>query len=50
MLALGLNGIDNEADIVGALNFGIDAILVRKENVNQYDKYSRDLRGVWKYV
>lgn len=43
-------GDSYEADIMGALNFGINAILVRKENVNQYDKYSKDLKGVWKYV
>lgn len=43
-------GDNYKADVIGALKFGIDAILVRKDNEKNYEKYSRDLYGIWKYI
>jgi putative hydrolase of the HAD superfamily len=38
------------ADVQGALDFGFDAILVRKENKNNYQYYSETLDGIWKHI
>lgn len=43
-------GDSYSADVQGALNCGIDAILVRQDNKYNYEKYSVDLDGIWKYV
>lgn len=43
-------GDSYHADVIGALNFGIDAILVRKENIHHYHKYSKKLDGIWQYI
>ncbi|MCK5130144.1 MAG: HAD-IA family hydrolase [Clostridiales bacterium] len=43
-------GDNYEADVQGALDFGLNAILVRKENTMNYPKYSKDLDGIWKFI
>lgn len=43
-------GDSYHADVIGALNFGIDAILVRNENIYNYHKYSKDLSCIWRYI
>lgn len=56
-----LNGVDKEsaiymigdsysADVIGALNCGLFAILVRQANPSNYQAYSIDLDGIWKYI
>jgi putative hydrolase of the HAD superfamily len=43
-------GDNYTADIKGSLDFGFDAILVHKDNVNNYEKYSINLDGIWQYI
>jgi putative hydrolase of the HAD superfamily len=43
-------GDNYDADIAGALDFGIDAVLVRKTNEHGYAKYSEDLTGIWRHM
>lgn len=43
-------GDNIRADVQGALRAGLDAILVRKENVAGYQKYSPDLQGIFKFL
>lgn len=43
-------GDNYTADIRGALDLGIDAVLVRSTNEHDYDKYSENLAGIWKYI
>jgi len=38
------------ADIQGALNCGLDAIMVRQENKANYKKHCYDLDGIRKYI
>lgn len=38
------------ADVKGALDFGFNAILVRKENTMDYEYYSKDLDGIWEFI
>ena len=38
------------ADIVGALNCGMKAILVRSENTRDYPYYAKDLDGIWEFI
>ena len=43
-------GDNYEADIKGALNYGIKAIMVRKPNVEEYQYYSDKLDGAWQFI
>jgi putative hydrolase of the HAD superfamily len=43
-------GDNYSADILGALDLGINAVLVRSANDNDYDKYSENLTEIWKYI
>lgn len=43
-------GDNYTADICGALNAGIDAILVRSDNEQNYPKYSKDLMGIFELL
>lgn len=43
-------GDSYQADILGAMNVGITGILVRKNNIQNYEKYAQDLFGIWKYI
>lgn len=43
-------GDSYSADVQGALNSGIDAILVRQDNKYNYEKYCANLDGIWKYI
>lgn len=43
-------GDNYHADVTGALSCGIDAVLVRKENITGYEKYSMDLSGIWCFI
>ncbi len=38
------------ADVMGAKDYGLDAILVRKTNIMDYHKYSIGLDGIWEYI
>jgi len=43
-------GDNIEADVTGAKNSGIDAILVRKTNENSHKFYSKDLAGIFDII
>jgi putative hydrolase of the HAD superfamily len=43
-------GDSYESDIAGALNVGLEAVLVRKDNIRNYSKYSSDMCGIFKYI
>ncbi len=43
-------GDNYEADILGAMNYGFKAIMVRKENSRDYASYSEDLDGIWQFI
>jgi putative hydrolase of the HAD superfamily len=43
-------GDNYNADVLGALNYGMDAIMVRKDNESDYDKYAEDLSGIWEHI
>lgn len=43
-------GDNYEADILGALKAGFNGIMVRKENLANYDKYSPDLTTIWRFI
>jgi putative hydrolase of the HAD superfamily len=38
------------ADIQGALDYGINAVLVRSENEQNYPYYSKNLDGIWEFI
>ena len=38
------------ADILGAVDYGIAAILVRSENTHNYPHYSKTLDGIWEFI
>jgi HAD superfamily hydrolase (TIGR01549 family) len=39
-------GDSYESDIMGGKNIGIKSILVRKENINNYELYNKNLEGI----
>lgn len=43
-------GDNYSADVVGGINSGFNSILVRKENTMNYNKYSKDLDGIWEFI
>lgn len=43
-------GDSYQADILGAKNAGINAVLVRAENTNNYQYYCKDLKGVFNVI
>jgi len=43
-------GDNYKADILGAKNYGLKAIMVRTENAGNYPLYSEGLDGVWEFI
>jgi putative hydrolase of the HAD superfamily len=43
-------GDSYEADIMGATNAGLHAVLVRKDNCHGYQQYCADLTGIFRYI
>lgn len=43
-------GDNYKADILGAKSYGLNAIMVRKENAENYPLYAESLDGVWEFI
>lgn len=43
-------GDNYEADVLGAKAAGFEAIMVRKENIAEYERYAQTLDGIWEYI
>lgn len=43
-------GDSYNADVLGSKALGIEAIWVRHENINGYEKHSVGLNGIWQYI